>query len=66
MSSGTSCPASMYRRASMPSGRPVADRGPEQVAGGDHRDPEPLREQRRLAALAGTGGAEQDHSRVTG
>src|SRR5918993_1885623 len=41
--------------------RTVADGGAEQVPGGDHRDPEPVREQRRLRALAGTGGTEQDH-----
>ena len=41
-------------------GCPVAHGGPEEVPGGDHRDPEPFREQRGLGALPGARGAEQD------
>ena len=43
-------------------GRPVADGGPEQVPGGDDRDARGASaEQRRLGALPGAWGAEQDH-----
>ena len=35
--------------------RPVADGGPEQVAGGHDRDPEPLGKERRLRPLPGPG-----------
>ena len=40
--------------------RPIADGGPEQVAGGDDRDPEPLGKERRLGALPGAGAQEDD------
>ena len=60
MSSGTSWPASMYRRASMPDGRAIADGGPEQVARRDDRDAQAIREERRLRALPGARSAEQD------
>ena len=40
--------------------RPVADGGPEQVAGGHDRDPQPLGEERRLRPLPGAGRAEED------
>ena len=40
--------------------RAVVDGGPEQVAGRDVGEAESRREDRRLGALAGAGGAEQD------
>ena len=48
--------------------RAVADGRPEQVAGRHHGDPEAGGEQRRLGALPGAGGAEEDdriHGRAT-
>ncbi len=42
-------------------GRAVADGRPEQVAGRHVRYAEPRREDRRLGALSGAGGAEEDH-----
>lgn len=42
-------------------GGPVPHGGPEQVPGGNHRESEPIREEGRLGALPGAGGAEQDH-----
>ena len=48
------------RRASRPRAVPSRDRRAEQVPGRDVRDPESLREDGRLGALAGTRGPEQD------
>ena len=48
--------------------RPVADGGPEQVAGGDVGQAEPLGQDLGLRPLAGAGGAEKDDARcpITG
>jgi hypothetical protein len=43
--------------------RPVAHRGPEEVTGGDVRDPEPLGKERGLRPLACSWRSEENHYR---
>ena len=53
--------AALHEPASLEADRrALADGGPEEISGGDVRDAEPLGQDRRLGALAGAGGAEQD------
>ena len=63
MSSGTSWPRSMYRRASRPMGEPSRTAAPEQVAGRDVRDAEPLGQQVGLRPLARPRSTEEHHDR---
>ena len=61
-SSGTRSPASMYALACRPERGPLADVGPEDVAGGDLRHRQVLRDELGLRPLARAGWPDQDEA----